>query len=191
VREILKTFRNGDPDRCELPPDMKETAMSALDDYLVDPRISLLDKTRIQAQVLVPVMRALRAELGKERADAIVRGALRDWSRELFSAVGKDIEGGPRRKWAKMQGALNNATEREVTFEMRRHDEEALEFDVTSCRFAEFFRALGEPELGALLICQTDFDIAAVGEGEVSLDRAQTLMQGAPSCTFRYRFAPR
>ena len=28
-------------------------------------------------------------------------------------------------------------------------------------------------------------------EGEVSLDRAQTLMQGAPSCTFRYKFAPR
>jgi len=165
--------------------------MSALDDYLVDPRISLLDKTRIQAQVLVPVMRALRAELGKEKADAIVRGALRDWSRELFASVGKDIEGSPRRKWAKMQGALNNATEREVTFKMHRHDEEALEFDVTSCRFAEFFRALGEPELGALLICQTDFDIAAVGEGDVSLDRAQTLMQGARSCTFRYRFAPR
>ena len=165
--------------------------MSALDDYLVDPRISLLDKSRIQAQVLVPVMRALRAELGKEKADAIVRGALRDWSRELFASVGKDIEGSPRRKWAKMQGALNNATEREVIFEMHRHDEEALEFDVTSCRFAEFFRALGEPELGALLICQTDFDIAAVGEGEVSLDRAQTLMQGARSCTFRYRFAPR
>jgi hypothetical protein len=170
---------------------MKETAMSALDNYLVDPRISLLDKTRIQAQVLVPVMRALRAELGKEKADAIVRGALLDWSKQLFSSVGKDIEGSPRRKWAKMQGALNNVTEREVTFEMQRHDEEALEFDVTSCRFAEFFRALGEPELGALLICQTDFDIAAVGEGEVSLDRAQTLMQGAPSCTFRYRFAPR
>ena len=41
-----------------------------LDDYLLDPRLSLLDKTRIQAQVLVPVLRALRAELGKDRADA-------------------------------------------------------------------------------------------------------------------------
>ena len=32
---------------------------------------------------------------------------------------------------------------------------------------------------------------ASAGEGEVSLDRAQTLMRGAPSCTFRYKFAPR
>ena len=44
-----------------------------LDDYLVDPKVSLLDKTRIQAQVLVPVLRALRAELGNDKADAIVR----------------------------------------------------------------------------------------------------------------------
>jgi hypothetical protein len=53
------------------------------------------------------------------------------------------------------------------------------------------FGALGEPELGALLICEADFDIAAVGGSEVSLDRAQTIMNGAPSCPFRYRFAPR
>ena len=62
---------------------------------------------------------------------------------------------------------------------------------VTRCHFAEFFRALGEPELGALLICEADFDIASVGDGAVSLKRAQTIMQGAPSCTFRYKFAPR
>jgi hypothetical protein len=130
--------------------------MGVLDDYLVHPGLSLLEKTRIQAQVLVPVLRALRSELGKA-----------------------------------MHSAMADITECEVTVEMRRHDKEALEFDVTQCRFAEFFRALGEPEIGALLICETDFDIAAAGGGDVSLTRDQTIMQGAPSCTFRYRFAPR
>jgi hypothetical protein len=163
---------------------------SVFDGYLVDPKVSLLDKTRIQAQVLVPVLRALRAELGKDKADAIGKQALRDWSKQLFAAIGEGIEGSPRRKWATMHSALGEVSEREVEVEMRRHDKEALEFDITRCRFAEFFRALGEPELGALLICETDFDIAAAGEGEVSLDRAQTIMRGAPSCTFRYKFAP-
>ncbi len=92
--------------------------MNVLDDYMVDPRLSLLDKTRIQAQVLVPVLRALRAELGKEKADAIVRQALRDWSKQLFAAVGESVEGSPRRKWAAMQTALAEITEREVTVEM-------------------------------------------------------------------------
>ena len=165
--------------------------MGVLDDYLVDPNISLLEKTRIQAQILVPVLRALRSELGKETADAIVKQALRDWSKQLFAAVGDSVDGSPRRKWAAMHTAMTDITEREVTVQMRRHDKEALEFDVTWCRFAEFFRALGEPEIGALLICETDFDIAAAGGNDVSLTRDQTIMQGAPSCTFRYRFAPR
>jgi hypothetical protein len=164
---------------------------SVIDDYLVDPKVSLLDKTRMQAQVLVPVLRALRAELGKGRADAVVKQALRDWSRQLFAAIGDSIEGSPRRKWATINSVFGEVSGREVDVEILRHDKEALDIDVTRCRFAEFFRALGEPELGALLICEADFDIAAVGEGEVSLDRAQTLMQGAPSCTFRYKFAPR
>jgi hypothetical protein len=72
--------------------------MGVLDDYLVDPNISLLDKTKIQAQVLVPVMRALRDELGREKADALVRGALREWSKQLFANVGNGIEGSPWRK---------------------------------------------------------------------------------------------
>jgi hypothetical protein len=132
--------------------------MSVLDDYLVDPRLSLLEKTRIQAQVLVPLLRALRAELGKDKADTIVRQALRDWSKQLFAEVSESVDGSPRRKWAAMHTAMADITEKDVTVEMRRHDKDALEFDITHCRFAEFFRALGEPELGALLICETDFD---------------------------------
>jgi len=164
---------------------------TVLDDYLVDPDLSLLDKIRIQAQVLVPVLRALRAELGKDKADALVAQALRDWSRNLFGAIAAGIDGSPRRKWATIQSVWGEVSGREVEVETRRQDKEALDMDVTRCRFAEFFRALGEPELGALLICEADFDISAAGAGEVSLERAQTIMQGAPTCTFRYKFAPR
>jgi hypothetical protein len=45
--------------------------------------------------------------------------------------------------------------------------------------------------LGAEIWSFDDFDIAAAGGDEVSLTRDQTIMQGAPSCTFRYKFAPR
>jgi hypothetical protein len=165
--------------------------MGVLDEFLVNPNLSMLDKTPIQAQVLVPVMRALRVELGQEKADAIVRDALRDWSKQLYAAIGKGMEGSPKRKWVAMQGAYNDVTQRETEFQILRRDKEALEIDVTSCRFAEFFRALGEPELGALLVCAGDADIVEAAGGEVSLDRSQTLMQGGPCCTFRYKFEPR
>ncbi len=165
--------------------------MSVIDGYLVDPEVSLLDKVRMQAQVLVPVVRALRAELGKDKADALVTQALRGWSKQLFAAIGEGIEGSPRRKWAAIQSVWGEVSGREVEVEVLRQDKDVLDIDVTRCRFAEFFRDLGEPELGALLVCAADFDIVAAGEGEVNLERAQTIMQGAPSCTFRYRFAPR
>src|SRR5438045_8543928 len=119
-----------------------------LDDYFVNPNVSLLDKTRMQAQILVPVLRALRTELGKDKADAIVKQALRDWSKQLFAAIGDGIEGSPRRKWAAIQSVFGEVSGREVEVEILRHDEEALELDVTRCRFTEFCRALGEPAVG-------------------------------------------
>ena len=74
------------------------------------------------------------------------------------------------------QSAFGDVFEREVAVEIRRHNKELLEFDVTRCGSAESF-------------AQTNFDIASAGEGEVSLDRALTIVRGVPSCTFRYKFA--
>jgi hypothetical protein len=59
------------------------------------------------------------------------------------------------------------------------------EFNVTRCRYAEFFRQLGEPDLGAVLLCETDFQVAEVGSPEVELVRTQTIMEGASCCDFR------
>jgi predicted ArsR family transcriptional regulator len=169
---------------------VEEADMNVLDAYLVDPGTDLLSKVKIQAQVLVPLVRALRAELGEDKANALVKRALRDWSAELFADIGKEIDGAPRKKWAAMHTAMGEISEQEVTVEMRRQDREALEFDITSCKFAEFFRALGEPELGTLLLCSTDIDIAAAGGDQVEFSRTQTIMNGAKYCNFRYRFAP-
>ena len=38
--------------------------------------------------------------------------------------------------------------------------QDAFAFDVTGCRYAEFYKELGEPDLGFLLVCSADFDMA-------------------------------
>jgi hypothetical protein len=38
--------------------------------------VPLIDRVKIQAQVLVPLVRTLQAELGEERANALVRKSL-------------------------------------------------------------------------------------------------------------------
>ena len=67
---------------------------------------------------------------------------------------------------------------------MLKEEPEALEFNITGCRYADFFRQLGEPELGAVLLCDVDLDAEAVGSPEVEMTRAQTIMKGA--WIFRY-----
>ena len=51
-------------------------------------RLSLLDEVKLQAAVILPILRALRAEIGKDKADRIVGDALRTWARDLYHRIG-------------------------------------------------------------------------------------------------------
>jgi L-2-amino-thiazoline-4-carboxylic acid hydrolase-like protein len=65
---------------------------------------------------------------------------------------------------------------------------DVLELNVTECRYAEFYKKIGAPELGFLLTCSGDTDFfRAEGFGaNVRLTVTQTIMQGASHCDFRY-----
>ena len=63
-----------------------------------------------------------------------------------------------------------------------------MNVNVTRCEFASFFDDLGAPDLGFLLVCALDYDIADGVDG-LSLDRSQTIMQGADHCDFRWRIS--
>jgi hypothetical protein len=51
--------------------------------------VPLLEQVKIQAQALVPLVKAMRQELGEARANAIVRKALSDLYRTYASSGGK------------------------------------------------------------------------------------------------------
>jgi hypothetical protein len=59
--------------------------------------------------------------------------------------------------------------------------------NMTRCRFADYFREIGEPEIGALLTCGVDFANEALQRPDWTFTRTQTLMQGAPHCDFRWQ----
>jgi hypothetical protein len=156
--------------------------------YVTNANISLLEEVKLQAQVLIPVLKAFRAELGEKRANQILSAALQDWARHIFQKIGTQLSGSPKEKWAAVNAALTPRIGNAVDFEMLKREPEAVEFNITGCRYADFFRQLGEPELGALLLCDMDVHLAEiVGGPEVELTRTQTIMKGAKYCDFRYR----
>ena len=149
--------------------------------------IPLIEQVKIQAQVLVPLVKALQAELGEERANAVVRKALG----ALYRKYGE--------KWWRTQGTLNLGEKVASAFEMFaagnaleyevvKKAPDAFGLNVTACRYAEFYKKIGAPELGFLLTCSADGDFFHTkGFGaDVRLTRTQTIMQGASHCDFRY-----
>lgn len=152
--------------------------------------ITLLQQRGIEAEVLIPFIRRLEAEMGRERAHAIARDVIeeiaRQQGRHVSEALGRtDIEGFTHVKesWGGAGGDL--------TIQTLRQDGEQLDFNVVGCRFAEMYRRMGAEDLGFILSCQRDFSLSEGYSTDLHLERTQTIMQGAPYCDFRYRLARR
>ena len=147
--------------------------------------IPLIERVKIQAQVLVPLVKALQAELGEERANAIFRKALG----ELYRRFGEEFweSRKARNLGDNMASAFKTfAGGGALDYEVLEKAFDAFEVDVTRCKYAEFYKELGVPELGFLLTCSADFAMADGYGSDVVLRRTQTIMEGASHCDFRY-----
>jgi hypothetical protein len=148
-------------------------------------QVGVLTRREIEARILKPFFAAVAAEVGEAKARAllarVVVGEARKAGAAMRARAGDDGLLAFAEQWEPWfrGGALE-------TQELERSDDE-WRFNVTRCRYAELYRALGMAELGGLLSCNRD---AALIEGYapgVTFERTQTLMEGAPCCDFRYR----
>jgi hypothetical protein len=155
-------------------------------DYEIQP-VPMITQARIQAEMVVPIVKRLEAELGKPRAHQIVREALDDYRRTfvrtLFPALpgANDLE---KAKSGLRYFMTGDGEQRAFDPVIVRDDDEHFDFDVVGCRWAELFEELGEPEIGHLLFCSQDFVWCDAIDG-VELQRTRTIMQGATTCDFR------
>ena len=144
--------------------------------------VPLIDRVKIQAEVLVPLIKGLEREMGKERARELVRSTLADHYRAMAAELAAT-----RGSLGAMQamGEISSGGNA-IDIDYKEMSIEQMAFDVTGCRYAQFFQQIGEPELGFLLVCSGDLPMADAIPG-VELERTQTIMQGADFCDFRYR----
>lgn len=149
------------------------------------PDVSFVDRVKIQAEVLVPLIKELEIELGKERAHALVRRSVGEFFRDMASKLTAELGSLGAMQTIAAVSVGGDACDVEV----REMTALNMAVDITGCRYAKFFQQIGEPELGFLLACSADFPMAE-GIPGVELERTQTIMQGADFCDFRYRFLP-
>ena len=148
--------------------------------------LPIIEQVKIQAQILVPLVKALQAKLGERRANALVRRALGD----IYRRYGKN-SGGPRARrtlatsW-RLRLQRSGAGRRSI-IKCKNNHKMSSRLMSRGCRYAAFYRELGEPELGFLLVCSADFLMTEGLDPDITLTRTQTIRQGASHCDFRYR----
>ena len=146
--------------------------------------VGVLTRREIEARILAPFVEALSKEFDRERILAILRKTIIEVARtqgaQLAAAMGGD-------SLQHFNQSLEYWTRGDaLEMDVLEQNDELLSFNVTRCRYAEMYRALGIPELGALLSCNRDFALIQGFNPEVDLTRTQTIMEGAPFCNFRY-----
>jgi len=154
---------------------------------MVDDSMSYLERVKIQAEILVPLFRRLREELGDELACALVRGAVAEFAKGLGQRL-RQAEGAPLVRLKRMVPAFT--ADNALDIEPVADEPGELRFNVHGCRYADYFREIGEPLLGALLTCEMDPPMTeGIGDG-LTLERSQTILTGGSHCDFRWVAPP-
>ena len=137
-----------------------------------------LERTRIQMEYAVPLIRDLQRLLGEDVVNA---------------ALARRIEGaqpapGSKADFSRMEaGTELFAAGGALDYAIIASDQDSFDLNITRCGYTQMMEEMGARDIGQLLICNLDYPVAArLG---MDLQRSQTQMQGASYCDFRYRRA--
>ena len=148
-------------------------------------KIGVLMRRETEVRILIPFLQDLYKEFSKEKILNVLEKTIKEIAKtqgeELSKEYGNNVDAflDTLKFWTK-----DDALEIDV---LEKSDSK-LSFNVTRCKYAEMYNALGISDLGAVLSCNRD---AALIEGfnpKASLDRKETIMSGDKCCTFRYTF---
>ena len=161
------------------------TGVSAPPPDTLSARIGVLTRREVEARILAPVIDALGEAFGRDQVVEIVREVILRVAQEQGAALAASMGDNSIPQFAESLRfwTLDNALEIETLAK----EDDRFDFNVTRCRYAEMYRSLGVPELGAVLSCNRDAAMIQGFNPEIELTRTQTLMSGAAHCDFRYR----
>lgn len=147
--------------------------------------IALIQQREIEARLAKVLIDRYAEVLGPDEAAALAGDAIRRQAeaagREMARQIGgrsmEDLARVVREVWAR-EDAL------QIVF--KEISSNHLAFDVNRCRYAELYERLGIRHLGAHLSCGRDAAFARGFNPAIHMERTQTIMEGAPSCDFRF-----
>lgn len=149
--------------------------------------LAMLERRRIEAQILKHVYEVVKASHGEEAARRAIAEAVRSSSMEQAAEHAAAVGG---------KTSMQTFIDRQVlwrmgdalTIDVKAQTDSTYDFNVTRCRYAEMYREMGLGDIGHLLSCQRDGTFCEGYDKRLKLERTQTIMQGASHCDFRYKW---
>ena len=152
-----------------------------------EPSVTPVERRRIEAEILGPVQDELEAELGAERATALLARAVARVAREGGRALRRSWPAGGLDGLKALWESLGRGGSLEVRLE---EGAGSLRLEVTRCAYAELYRRLGRERLGLVLSCGRDAPLLEGYSEALALERTCCLLEGGPRCEITYRRKP-
>jgi hypothetical protein len=151
--------------------------------------INHLRRREIQAPIAACLIRGFAAVMGQDKAleaataavqaDAVKAGKM--MAGKYGGNAIKELSRIVREVWAEDDA---------MSIRVLEETEQNFSFDVTRCRYAEFYEKAKMKELGFCLSCCRDEPFAKGFNPRMKLVRTQTIMQDASFCDFRFVLEP-
>jgi hypothetical protein len=147
--------------------------------------LGILARRKIEAEIIAPIYDEMRKAIGVEKAREILRVAIR---RAAITTGAEMAQGTPEGADLESFKSIFPLWTQDdaLTVDVLRDEPGRFDFNVTRCRYAETYRAMGLEDLGEALSCNRDGAFCEGYDPRIELTRTQTVMGGASHCDFRY-----
>lgn len=162
----------------------KERNPAGFPDQITE-KIGILLRRETEARILIPVIRDLSRAFGRE---AVIQ-SISETIVRIAEDQGRDLAVQMNNSAAAFKEALRYWTrDNALEMEIRAFTPVCLAFDVTRCRYAEMYAALGAADLGAVFSCNRDGALIKGFNPGARMTRESTIMAGDRVCRFVYTF---
>jgi L-2-amino-thiazoline-4-carboxylic acid hydrolase len=152
----------------------------------VEDDLGILERRKIEAAVIAPIYEEMCEAFGEDKAREVLRKAIRRAAVAAGAEMGRHAPSGADLESFKAIQHLWTKGDA-LTIEVLANEPGVFDFNVTRCRYAETYRAMGLGGIGDLLSCNRDGAFCEGYDPRIKLTRTQTIMGGASFCDFRYR----
>jgi hypothetical protein len=149
-----------------------------------------LTKRKLQAQVIGPIYAEMVEQIGEVKAAEILDAAIKKAAIAEGQAFAAKAPGGVTSMADFIKLYELWTADGALEMDVLEANDTTFNFNITRCKYAETYHEMGLGSIGHLLSCNRDGTFCEGYDKRITLERKQTIMEGANCCTFRYEFKP-